>query len=102
VGIVLGATIERHNRFRRIAAHHQAEFEKLVRRLPPEILYGDCSDDPIMRRLEWHGQTPLILEGAITARIIIGFRTRPRRNLFVTRELSEISLSVVRFSGRDR
>jgi hypothetical protein len=64
VGIVLGATIERHNRFRRIAAHHQAEFEKLVRRLPPEILYGDCSDDPIMRRLEWHESMRLKYERA--------------------------------------
>ena len=30
VGIVLGVTIERRNRFRKIAAHHQAQLKKLV------------------------------------------------------------------------
>jgi hypothetical protein len=30
----VGVTIERHNRFRKIAAHHQDKFEKLVSPLP--------------------------------------------------------------------
>ena len=53
MGIVLLVTVERRDRFRRIAAHHQAEFKKLVSR-HPEIVYGHPSDKPIIRRLEWH------------------------------------------------
>jgi hypothetical protein len=52
-GIVLGVAIDRRNRLRKIAAHHQAEFKKLVRQ-GPIILFAGSSDDPIMRRLEWH------------------------------------------------
>lgn len=64
MGIVLGVTIERRDRFRRIAAHHEAEVEKLVGRLPPEVVYGHSSDDPIMRRLEWHEPMRLKYERA--------------------------------------
>ncbi len=53
VGIVLGVTIERRNRFRKIAAHHQGQFRKLVSQ-GHLILSSGSSDDPIMRRLEWH------------------------------------------------
>ena len=35
VGIVLGVTIERRNRFRRLAARHRAEFEVLWRQTNP-------------------------------------------------------------------
>jgi hypothetical protein len=63
MGIVLGVTIERRDCFRRIAAHHQAEFKKLVSR-HPEIVYGHPSDEPIMRRLEWHEPMPLKYDNA--------------------------------------
>jgi hypothetical protein len=63
VGIVLGVAIERRNRLRKIAAHHQAEFKKLVRQ-GPIILFAGSSDDPIMRRLEWHESMRLKYERA--------------------------------------
>jgi hypothetical protein len=48
MGIVLGVTIERRNRFRKIAAHHRAELMKLVSRMNP------FSGDRSWRPLEWH------------------------------------------------
>ena len=36
VGIVLGVMIERRNRFRKIAAHHQDEFKKLASQVAPD------------------------------------------------------------------
>jgi hypothetical protein len=62
-GIVLGVTIERHNRFRKIAAHHQAEFKKILSGLPFHFS-GDSSLDPKMRRLEWHEPMRLKYERA--------------------------------------
>jgi hypothetical protein len=53
VAIVLGVTIERRNRFRKIAAHHHAQFRKLVGQ-GHIILFAGSSDDPMMRRLEQH------------------------------------------------
>jgi hypothetical protein len=53
VGIVLGVTIERRNRFRKIADYQQAESRKLVGR-GPYFMFAGSSEDPIMRRLEWH------------------------------------------------
>ncbi len=48
VGILLGVTIERRNRFRKIADYHQAELMKLARRMKP------FADDRSWRPLEWH------------------------------------------------
>jgi hypothetical protein len=53
MAIVLGVTIERHNRFRKIAVHHRAEFVRVARR-GPLVLFAGSSDDPVMLRLEWH------------------------------------------------
>jgi hypothetical protein len=63
VGIVLGVTIERRNRFRKIAAHHQAQFKKLASQgnIP---LFAGSSDAPIVRRLEWHESMRLRYEDA--------------------------------------
>jgi hypothetical protein len=63
MGIVLGVTVNRRDCFRRIATHHQAEFKKLVSR-HPEIVYGHPSDEPIVRRLEWHETMRLKYERA--------------------------------------
>jgi hypothetical protein len=63
VGIVLGVTIERRNRLRKIAAHHQAQFKKLVSQ-EHIILFAGSSDDPIMRRLERHESMRLKYEHA--------------------------------------
>jgi hypothetical protein len=52
VGLVLGSLIERRCRFRRLASHHQAECERLLRM--PIIMFAGSEDDPVMRRLEWH------------------------------------------------
>jgi hypothetical protein len=49
----LGVTMERRNRFRKVADYHQGEFSKLVRRLPGFMSAGS-SEDPTMLRLEWH------------------------------------------------
>jgi hypothetical protein len=49
VGIVLGVTIERRDRFRRMAVHHRAEFQKLARRMN-KISTQDSDWLPI----EWH------------------------------------------------
>jgi hypothetical protein len=63
VGIVLGVTIERRNRFRKIAAHHQAHFKKLVGQ-GHIILFAGSSDAPRWRRLEWHESMRLKYEHA--------------------------------------
>jgi hypothetical protein len=63
VGIVIGVTIERRNRFRKIAADQQAQFRKLVSQ-GHLILFAGSSDDPIMRRLEWHESMRLKYERA--------------------------------------
>jgi hypothetical protein len=63
VGIVLGVTIERRNRFRKIAAHHQAQFRKLVSQ-GHIVLFAGSSDDPIMRCLERHESMRLKYEHA--------------------------------------
>jgi hypothetical protein len=63
MGVVLGVTIERRDRFRNVAAHHQAETKKLVSR-HPEIVYGH-PDDPIIRRIEWHEPMRLKDERAV-------------------------------------
>ena len=34
VAVVLGVTIERHSRFRKIEAHHQAEFQRIANEIP--------------------------------------------------------------------
>jgi hypothetical protein len=53
MGIVLGVTIKRHNQFRKIASHHQAEVETLVSRIDTAG-YGALSDQPLISRAEWH------------------------------------------------
>ncbi len=63
VGIVLGVTIERRNRFRKIAAHHQAHSKKLVSQ-GHIILFAGSSDAPKWRRLEWHESMRLKYEHA--------------------------------------
>ncbi len=62
MGIVLGVTIERRNRFRKIAAQHQAEFENLVNR-SPYVTFGNLGE-AINRRLEWHYTMRLKYENA--------------------------------------
>jgi hypothetical protein len=49
VGIVLGLTIERRNRFRRIAVHHRAEFNDLAGRMR---VFGVKDSDCLP--MEWH------------------------------------------------
>ena len=49
VGIVLGVTIERRERFRQIADYHQAEFMKLASRMKPF-----AREDRDWHPLEWH------------------------------------------------
>ncbi len=51
-GAVLGVIIGRQDRFRKIAAHHRAEFNNVSRM--PMIMFAGSSDDPVMLRLEWH------------------------------------------------
>jgi hypothetical protein len=63
VGIVLGVTIDRRNRFRKIAAHHRAQFKKFASQAH-FILFSGSSDDPIMLRLEWHESMRLKYERA--------------------------------------
>jgi hypothetical protein len=48
VAIVLGITIDRRNRFRKMAVHHQAVLMKLARRMKP------FADDRSWLPLEWH------------------------------------------------
>jgi hypothetical protein len=62
VGIVLGVTIERRNRFRTIAAHHQAEFKKLVSQ--GHLFPFPGSGDAVWRPLEWHESMRLKYEHA--------------------------------------
>jgi hypothetical protein len=52
VGVVLGVTIERHSRFRKIEAHHQAEFQRIASEIP--MFAVNESYDPLWRRLDWH------------------------------------------------
>ena len=51
VGIGLGVMIERRNRFRKIAARHHAEFQRLIS-LEPGAHYGPA--DLKMLVHEWH------------------------------------------------
>ena len=62
VGVVLGVMIERNSRFRKLASLHQAECEKLLKM--PIIMFAGSSDDPVMRRLEWHYPMKLKYERA--------------------------------------
>jgi hypothetical protein len=62
VGFVLGVTIERQNRFRKIEAHHQAEFANLVSR-SPYISFSNFSE-AVNRRLDWHETMRLKYEHA--------------------------------------
>ena len=61
VGIVLGVTIERHNRFRKIADYHQGEIMKLARRL---AAFAGSSDHPLIPRLDSHESMRLKYEHA--------------------------------------
>ncbi len=63
VGIVLGFIFERRSRFGKIADRHREDFKKLASQLP-HIGYGDPSQDPIWRRLEWHEAMRLKYERA--------------------------------------
>jgi hypothetical protein len=49
VGIVLGVTIERRDRFRRIAVHHRAEFQKLASRMK-----AGSHEESDWLPIEWH------------------------------------------------
>jgi hypothetical protein len=62
VGVLFGLVIERQSRFRKLASHHQAECEKLLKM--PIIMFAGSSDDPVMRRLEWSYPMKLKYESA--------------------------------------
>jgi hypothetical protein len=51
VGVVLGISIERHQRFGKIAAHYRSEFEELPSITPYEHFMSFTERDN--RRLEW-------------------------------------------------
>jgi hypothetical protein len=60
VGLVLGIMIERQTRFRKIAAHHRAEFEKIIQMNAHP--FAGSSEEAV--RLEWHESMRLKYESA--------------------------------------
>jgi hypothetical protein len=59
IGIALGITIERHGRFRRIAAQHRGDLPKLLNRTKPFVM-----EDQAWRLFEWHRSMALKYEHA--------------------------------------
>lgn len=62
VGVVLGVTIERRGRFRKIAAHHRGECGNLINR-SPYVAFSNYSE-ATNRRIDWHHSMWLRYEDA--------------------------------------